>query len=150
MKNLHYNVYDVETPRQRFQTQRVDVLVKNTAQGSEAEAQGETLGPNVVRHELNGVADSQSGPCCPSHSVEEKDHGDDSDTCRRGLGSGVDSAACCPHAEGDQHAEAGNHEELSAADAIDEEGGNEGDKPTPDGETTVDVRLGDGTRIIPC
>lgn len=47
--DLHGDVYQVESPRKRFQAKRVDILIEHTTQCSETEAQGEALGSNVIR-----------------------------------------------------------------------------------------------------
>lgn len=66
VRHLHCNVNKVETPFQLLNSERVDPLVKDTAQRREAEAQRETLGADIVGENLDGVRDGQTRPSSAS------------------------------------------------------------------------------------
>lgn len=125
--DLHSDVNKVKLPSKLLQTKRVNPLVENSRQSSEAEAQRKTLRTNVVRQNLHCVRDGQARPSCTCDTVEEKDHGDDSDTSGGGFCLCVDGTASGPDTEGDEHSDTGEEEEDSASDSVDEEGGEEGD-----------------------
>lgn len=122
-EDLHDNVYKVELPRKLLQTKRVDPLVKDSRESSEAEAKRKTLCSDIVGQDLNGVGDGQTRPCGTCDAVEQEDHGHDCDTGGGRLGLCVYGATGGPNGEGDQHAHTGEKEEDSASHAVDEEGG---------------------------
>lgn len=70
VEDLHDNVDKIELPRELLQTKRVDPLVKDSREGSETEAKRKALGSDVVRQDLNGVRDGQTGPCGSCDAVE--------------------------------------------------------------------------------
>jgi len=139
--NQHNDIYEVVLPLQVEQADRVDILIKDATQGSEDETKGQSLSTDIVRQDLNGVADSETGPCEAGHAVEEEDHGENGRAGTAAACLGVHGAAGSPYSECDQHAYSGSEEEDSSANLVDSEGEGERDEEGPDCQAAVDERL---------
>lgn len=74
------NVDEVEPPLQGFKTNWVDILVEHTSGGRSDLGDCETHGARLVGHDFSRISDSKTWPGKARHSIEEKDHGNDSVT----------------------------------------------------------------------
>lgn len=130
MERSTYGVDEVEAPGVALEVLEGDgVGVDVERQGSVDEDihEHKTLGAQLVREDLDGVADEQTGPGERVEDTEEPDE-EDHGVVRTGRAPLlVQARGQSPEDEGAEHAASRSQEEWATADPVDEQGHSDGD-----------------------
>jgi len=120
----------------------VDVVVEEQSAVDEEEHDGETLGTNLERKNLDGVTDQETGPSQVVAGIVQVNHSNDSTTSSNASFGLTLLRADCPCNEADQHTTGGKKEKWATSKAIDHESHGTSDNHVPDLKATVDDKLG--------
>lgn len=136
-------VDDVVPPSDVVEGDGVDVGVDEEGGVDGEPDDAHALGADVVRQDLDGVADQQAGPGHVVADVVQEDHEDDG-VAHLVVGAALNveaGGADGPDDEAKHHAEGRAEEELAAANLVDEEAEADGDDGVADLQHAVDDQL---------
>lgn len=137
-----YSVDEIQLPvrtLKRLERNGVGVVVQRQSTLHASLNHEQTLGPQLVRQDLNGVADEQTGPSHGVHDVEDPDEGDHGVVGARGALLLVQGGCESPEDEGDEHAARRGEERWATAEFVDEEGHGYGDDEGEGGDSSGEL-----------